>query len=289
MTARRLELGDRLAGYEITKWIGSGSRCARYLARAVGLGTPGGTVLIKRFEALDDDALVREYFSEAMIGTILDHPNIVRLHEVGFEDGCHFMVMEYVDGEFLYELARNLPQRRLPLSEALIIGIGIAAGLHYAHDKATVSGQPLSFLHGALSPGNVLVTAGGDAKIVFDHLRLNVHGVAAKLRYLSPEQCRGLPGDRRGDLFNLGLILYEITTGRYAFDADSELAILTAIVRQDAEPPSRRDPHYPRSLERIVMTALERDPARRQQTAGEIGEALESVAREHGAGISPRS
>lgn len=265
--------GERVGPYEVVDPIHANDGYVDYRARAVAGPRAGTSVLVRRFEALADDPFVHAFMSDAGLGTILQHPNIVQLYEILRTDDCYAMVFEYVDGKHLYEL-------RLPIAAAIAVGIGIATGLHYAHEKTSASGEPLRIVHGSISPASVLIASDGQVKLTDFRLVRVPSSAHRQLKHLSPEQVRGQALDRRSDLFSLGIVLYEATTGRYPFAGDSDFAILSSITKQPIEPPSLRDPDYPRDLERIVMTALERDPERRQPTAKHLAEALAVVAAE---------
>lgn len=283
----RLRPGDKIGAYEVIEWLGVDAISVHYRVRAVAGPYAGRSVFVKRLENVDNEQFVSMFVDEAQLGEILQHPNIAQLYEVGRADDCHFMAFEYVDGEYLYRITDTIHDRRLPLPAALAVGTGIAAGLHYAHEKTSDTGSPLEIRHGHLSPATVIVALDGQVKLIdFCRVRIPLE-IIGKPRYLSPEQCRGKRIDRRSDVFSLGVVLYKATTGRFPFDGSTDYEIMSAMLEKEVEPPSRRDPTYPRVLERIVLTALDRDPARRYQTALNLGDDLAAAATELGIESSP--
>ena len=214
--------------------------------------------------------------------------------------------MEYVHGANLREVQRahgsrqlagdGVPGVPLPLGEAVSILAAAAAGLHYAHERLGPGGEPLGIVHRDVSPSNILVSYEGAVKVsdfgiakwTFQRTRTQEGTLKGKLGYMSPEQCRGQPVDRRSDVFALGAILYEMTTGVPAFAAGTDLEILNQIASGVARPPcwpADGEP-YPRELSEIVMRALAPDPAGRFPTMQTFQMALEAFARGAGLNVS---
>jgi hypothetical protein len=288
----------RLGKYQILKRLATGGMAEIFLARASGLPGFQRMVVIKRILpvlACKTDFL-EMFLNEARIAATLQHPNVVQTYDVGVADGDYFIAMEYLHGEDVRALqaALHRNQERLPLEHALQIVIGVCAGLHYAHEKLGFDGQPLAIVHRDVSPQNVIVTFDGAVKLLdfgvakaaisaHDTLRGVVKG---KISYMSPEQCRGAPFDRRSDLFSLGIVLYELTLGRRLFGGGTEFETLKRIAEQPVVPPRAVDPDYDERLERIVIRALAKDPDRRYQTARELQLDLEDLARHRGLYLS---
>jgi serine/threonine protein kinase len=184
----------------------------------------------------------------------------------------------------------------LPLAQAVGIVASAAAGLHYAHDRLGPGGEPLGIVHRDVSPSNVLVSYDGAVKVsdfgiakwAYQRTRTQEGTLKGKFAYMSPEQCRGRAVDRRSDVFALGAILYEMTTGAAPFSGASDLDILNQIATGTAAPPQWPDAGapYPRELSEIVMRALAPDPAHRFPTMQSLQLALESFARSTGLGLS---
>src|SRR5690606_31580736 len=221
----------------------------------------------------------------------LHHPNIVQVYDIGQEHGAFFFTMEYVQGQDLRTLVRaaRKAQRAIPIEHILHIVMGVAAGLHHAHEKVGPDGRPLGIVHRDVSPSNVLVTYGGDVKIVdFGIAKAASAQVATiagtlkgKIPYMSPEQCRGEPVDRRSDIFSIGTLLWELTTGRRLFHGDNEFAVLNRVARGEVPPPSSVRPDYPPALQAIVMKALCATPRGRYDTSLQMQMDLEDFAREY--------
>jgi hypothetical protein len=183
----------------------------------------------------------------------------------------------------------------VPLDRALAIVVAAAAGLHYAHTKSDASGRPLGIVHRDVTPSNVLVSYDGAVKLTdFGVAKWAAqssetrHGtLKGKFPYMSPEQTRGEALDPRSDVFALGILLYELTTGTRLYEGASDFAVLSKIVNEDAPPPSTRVAEYPPELERVVCRALRRDREGRFESAQELQLALEEIARERRLNTSP--
>src|SRR5690606_12854456 len=201
-----------------------------------------------------------------------------------------FFVMEYVHGAHLRALLKqNTP---LPLDLALHVGVAVADALDYAHERCDPHGASLHIVHRDVSPTNVIVTYDGTVKlldfgIAKTSARLHVTRAGTlkgKIAYMSPEQCRGDAVDRRSDVFALGLVRYELTTGTRAFRAEREVLLFQEVQEGLVDPPSTRVAHYPRGLEEILMHALGRDASSRFATAAALRDALLDFARAEGLG-----
>jgi eukaryotic-like serine/threonine-protein kinase len=277
----------RLGKYEILRPLAKGGMAEIFLARATGTHGFEKLVVIKRLrpELAHDGDFLRMFLDEARLAATLQHSNVVQVYDFGEEEGVHFIAMEYLHGEDVQRVLRQVG--RLPLEHALSIIIGTCAGLHYAHERGIV--------HRDVSPQNVAVTFEGGVKLVdfgvakSEHrLTETRHGtVKGKIQYMSPEQCCGDPLDRRSDVFALGVMLWELTTGRRLYSGRSDLLIMKTITELDAPSPSDHVEDYPSDLEPIVMRALRRMPDERYQTAEELQLALEAFARERRLALSP--
>jgi serine/threonine protein kinase len=284
----------KLGKYEIVKRLAKGGMAEIFLARAVGLRGFQRMVVVKRIlPVLACKADFLEMFlNEARIAATLQHPNVVQMYDVGVVDGDYFIAMEYLHGEDVRSLQNTLHKmkERIPLEHVLQIVIGVCAGLHYAHEKLGFDGQPLSIVHRDVSPQNVIVTFDGGVKLLdfgVAKAASNAHEtrcgvVKGKIPYMSPEQCRGAPLDRRSDLYSVGIILYELTLGRRLYSDGTEFEILKRIAERPVTPPRVIEPDYDERLERIVIRALAKDPARRYQTARALQIDLEDFARHRG-------
>ncbi len=287
-----IQPGYRLGKYEIIKRLAIGGMAEIFLARVEALPGFQKMVVIKRI--LPQHATKREFIEmfldEARIAATLQHPNLVQVYDVGLVDGNYFISMEYLHGEDVRAMMKTLVQagRGLPLEHALNICIGVAAGLHYAHDKIGFDGQPLNIVHRDVTPQNIIVTFEGGVKLLdFGIAKASNRSgetrfgtLKGKVPYMSPEQCRSENLDRRTDVFSLGIMLYELTLGRRLFRAKSEFDVMKKIVDGKITPPSKIDPAYDEGLEAIVMKALAKDREERYQTAAELQHDLEGYIRD---------
>lgn len=285
--------GARLGRYEIVRELACGGMAEIYLARTAGIGGFEKLVVLKRMlPQYARSASYRTMFlDEARVAASLDHGNIVQTFDIGVEGDCYFFTMEYVRGADARALMRRCWRAgvELPLPHALKIVIDAAAGLHAAHETMGPDGLPAGIVHRDVSPSNILVSDAGCVKLIdFGVVKAarrqtetRSGEVKGKASYMSPEQCNADEVDRRSDVFSLGIVLYELTTGRRLFTGKSEYAIMDDVAKVRVTPPSARDAAYPAELERIVMTCLQRDPALRYQTAQELLLALEQFARTH--------
>jgi serine/threonine-protein kinase len=293
-------VGTRLGKYEILKRLATGGMAEIFLARVSGLPGFQKMVVVKRIlPQLSTKAdFVEMFLDEARIAATLQHPNVVQMYDVGVVDGSYFIAMEYLHGEDVRSLMKALFRRgkeRLPLEHALNIVIGVAAGLHYAHEKVGFDGQALNIVHRDVTPQNVIVTYEGGVKLLdfgiakasnrFGETRFGT--LKGKVPYMSPEQCTGQPLDRRSDIFSLGIMLYELTLGRRLYRGTSDFEILKQIVEGTVARPRAIDPAYHPGLETIVMRALEKEPAARYQTARELQAQLEALVRDERLYVSP--
>ncbi|MFI5290963.1 MAG: serine/threonine protein kinase, partial [Polyangia bacterium] len=291
--------GSRLGKYEIVKRLATGGMAEIFLARVSGLPGFQKMVVIKRIlpQLATKSDFIEMFLDEARIAATLQHPNVVQMYDVGVVDGNYFIAMEYLHGEDVRSLMKALykKEEKLPLEHALNILIGISSGLHYAHEKVGFDGKPLNIVHRDVTPQNIIVTYEGGVKLLdfgiakasnrFGETRFGT--LKGKVPYMSPEQCRGDPLDRRSDIFSLGIMLYELTLGRRLYRGKSDFEILKQIVEGTVTPPSELDPGYPPALEKIVLRALEKERDKRFQTARELQAELEALVREGRLYVSP--
>jgi serine/threonine protein kinase len=291
--------GDRLGKYELVCRLAIGGMAEIFLARASGIAGFEKLVVLKRIlpQYAFQDQFVEMFLAEARLTATLGHPNIAHVYDIGTVDDFYFFTMEFVHGEDLNQLGKTLAkaQKPFPLEAALTIIHGVCAGLHHAHEACGSDGMPLGIVHRDVSPSNVLIAYDGSVKLVdFGIAKMTTRAQATrvgtlkgKISYMSPEQCRGEPLDRRSDVFAIGILLYEMTTGQRLFPGENEFSTLQSIVHQDVAPPHTLVPGYSPMLEDIVMMALKRDPAQRYETAEDMMLDLEECARAQGLTISP--
>jgi serine/threonine protein kinase len=286
--------GRQIGKYRVVRRLAVGGMAEIYLAEARGIEGFTKHVVLKRIlpQFAQSETFVRLFLNEARVSATLDHPNIATVYDIGEADGVYFFTMEYLHGEDLGHLLREMVARqtRLPLEHALTIGVGVAAGLHAAHEKRSPDGKPLGIVHRDVSPSNVVVTYDGGVKLcdfgvakITSQAELTSTGtLKGKVSYMSPEQCNNESLDRRSDVFALGVLLYELSTQTRLFKGDSEAATLKMVLDAEIAPPSSRVPNYPADLEATILKALHRDRQDRYATARELQIALEEVARAHG-------
>jgi serine/threonine-protein kinase len=259
-----------------------------YLAKAGGIGAFERYVVLKTIspDRANDQRFVTMFLDEARLAATLNHQNIAQVYEVDEADGNLFITMEYVHGENLRHILEATLRKgwTIPVELAVMIVSSAAAGLHHAHERKGKAGQPLNIVHRDVSPANIMVGYDGSVKLLdFGIAKAEERStktqqgtIKGKYGYMSPEQCRGKPIDRRSDIFALGIVLYEITTLRRAFRGNDDFDTMKRIVNGDLVPPSVAVPGYPRELEAIVLTAMARDPDFRFQTTQELLEALDA-------------
>src|SRR5262249_16530746 len=275
-----LESGTKLGPYEITGAVGAGGMGEVYRARDTRLGRDVAIKVLP--EAFAKDAILKERFDrEAKTISSLNHPNICTLYDVGHQNGTDYLVMELLEGE---SLAKRVERGAMPIAETLRVGMEISDALDRAHRQGIV--------HRDLKPGNVVLTKSGakllDFGLAKPHPLTTGSGsslsaiatqvsptspvtregaVIGTFQYMSPEQVEGREAGARSDIFALGAVLYEMATGKRAFEGKSQISIASSILEKEPEPISRVQPMTPPALEHVVGTCLAKDPEERFQTA----------------------
>ena len=279
----QLPAGSRLGSYEILTRLGAGGMGEVFKARDTRLDR---IVAIKVLSAefADDDQQKRRFEREAKTISQLNHPHICTLHDVGHDNGVSYLVMELVDGE---TLADRIARGPLPLPSVLRYGSEIASALDGAHRAGIV--------HRDLKPANIMITKSGAKLLDFGLARSATLDVVADgdtqrmpltregtilgtFQYMAPEQLNGQQADPRTDIFALGNVLYEMATGRRAFEGKSKTSLIAAIVEHDPPSISQVQPLTPPALEHIIHQCLEKDPDARWQSAFDVAEELRWVA-----------
>jgi serine/threonine-protein kinase len=284
-----IDMIERYGDYALIRYLTAGGMADLYLAESPH---HAGYLVVKKIQPryVEMTRVVKMFIDEGRIAQALDHPNIVRVVDVGQEGGTYFIAMEYIPGRDLLAICRRGIEvgRFLPRHLAVAVLVQALRGLVYAHEKRATDGSSLKVVHCDISPGNIVCSWGGTAKIVdfgiaraTIQLRAEDHSVAGKYNYMAPEQIRGEPIDGRADLFAMGVILYELTVGKRLFRGRPE-QVMRLVLEEPIEPPSAVRPDYPRRLEAIVMQALERDPQHRYATARELRDDLRRWLLEEG-------
>jgi hypothetical protein len=236
-------------------------------------------VAVKRIlPHLCEDAQYKTMFlDESRVLAQLDHPNIIHAFEIGEVEGQPYIALDYVDGQdarTLFHRTRG-DETRIPVGIACYIIACVCDGLHHAHEQTDEEGELLGLVHRDVSLQNVLLSYAGDVKITdfgiavssLNEARTEVGIVKGKFGYMSPEQIRGAPLDRRSDVFGAGICLYELLTGERLFLGDNDYKAIERVRNVDIEPPSKWNRNIPSDLERIVLKALAKHPRDRHQTA----------------------
>lgn len=282
--------GDILGRYELLLPIASGGMAAVWAARMKGTRGFQKIVAVKTMlPKLTEDAQFEQMFlDEASLASQVRHPHVVEILDLGERRGVLYLVMEWIDGVPLHELMKAAkPRGGLPLPVAVRIATQAASGLHAAHELRNARSELVGLVHRDVSPQNVLVTYTGVTKVVdFGVAKATAlndgatgHGqLKGKVSYMAPEQVLGEAMDRRADIFAMGIVLYALTTGKHPFRGESEAATLFNISSsKPAMGPRRVIPGYPEALERVVMQALHKDPAKRFATANDLARALDQA------------
>ncbi len=300
-TSTRASSSDVYGRYGVVGPLAKGGMAELLLAQQFGVQGFSRVVALKRVlpSHLQDTAFLEMFLDEARLAARLDHPNIVRIYELGQEgtplgetgenQPSYFLAMEYLPGEDLRQLHDTLAAAGIGVSPELAAHLveRAADALHFAHELTDESGAPLHLVHRDVSPSNVIVTYDGQVKVVdFGIAKAATNGfqtgegvMKGKLGYLAPEQFTGTALDRRTDVFGLGILLWELLTNTRLFVRESAVATMAA-ASQGIVPAisTYRDDVSP-ELEGIIVKALSRDPAARFQTAGEMRDALEHYLR----------
>ncbi|WP_437686816.1 serine/threonine-protein kinase [Sorangium sp. So ce176] len=285
--------GQHLGRYELLIAIAQGGMGTVWAARERG-GAAGNTIVAVKtmLPALSSDPRCKRMFlTESRIAARIKHPNVCAILDQGEQSGVLYFVMEWIDGDALVELLGGSTRKQgrpLPLPVAVRIAIESARGLHAAHELRDDDGTLVGLVHRDVSPHNILITRDGSVKIAdfgvakavahADNPTTNTGHMKGKILFMAPEQVYSEQLDRRSDIFALGIVLYQLTTGTHPFAASHDLATMARIARPEpVDPPSSVVPDYPPALEAAVMRALAKDPAERFATMAELADALEAV------------
>jgi Protein kinase domain len=265
--------------YTLLERISHGGMAEVFRAKTQGTAGFERVVAIKLLlpQIANDADFVTMLIDEAKIAGQLSHANIAQIFDLGQVEGRYFIVQEYVPGRDLRAILHHLDDhhQRLGVAQSCHIILKICEALDYAHNKRDAAGQPLNLVHRDISPQNVIVSHEGEVKLI-DFGIVKAEGratrtlaglVKGKFAYMSPEQLRGLPVDRRSDVFACGILLHELLTGQPLFKRGSEFETLQRARSAEIDPPSRLNPEVPPELDRIVLRTLARHVDDRYQTA----------------------
>jgi eukaryotic-like serine/threonine-protein kinase len=239
----------------------------------------------------------RLFMDEARIASLIHHPHVCGVYELGEEKGTLYLVMEWCDGASLRQVMDKLPNSRMDLGVASRIVANTAAGLHAAHELEDSDGTKLRVVHRDVSPQNILISKNGHIKVAdFGvakaqgqlHRPTETGEMKGKLAYMAPEQVTAKDIDHRADIFALGCVLYEVTVGRRPFQGEGALSTLYQLLEQNVAAPTEVVQGYPAELSQIVLKALAKDPEDRFQTAEDLRISLEGWIASSGSKASER-
>ncbi|MBY0120745.1 Stk1 family PASTA domain-containing Ser/Thr kinase [Bacillus sp. S/N-304-OC-R1] len=268
-------IGKRISGrYKILEIIGGGGMANVYLAHDMILDRDVAVKML-RLDFANDEEFIRRFHREAQSATSLAHPNIVSIYDVGEEDSLYYIVMEYVDGQTLKQyIQQNSPVR---VEKVIEIMKQLTSAIAHAHQN--------HIIHRDIKPHNILIDKHGNVKITDFGIAMalsatsitQTNSVIGSVHYLSPEQARGGMANRKSDIYSLGIVMFELLTGRLPFSGESAVSI--ALKHLQSETPSLRRwyPSIPQSVENIVLKATAKDPFHRYDTAEKMEEDLSSA------------
>jgi serine/threonine protein kinase len=277
---------ERFGSYEIYEELGAGGLASVHLARSKAIKNP---VALKRLypHVASVPEIVGSFVDEARLARYLQHPGIARIYEYGRLRGVYFIAFEFVPGPTLQQLQQHCAAHvgRIPIPIVLEIAYQLCDALDHAHNLRDRVGLPLGIVHRDVSPSNVIVSSTGQVKLIDFGLakskQQTVQSQAGvlkgKLNYVAPEYLSGKL-DARCDLWALGVCMYELLTNQRLFDAPEQGTILERVRAMPIPAPSRANPEVSRDVDQIVLSALERDPAKRWQSAAAMRSAIATHA-----------
>jgi serine/threonine protein kinase len=272
--------------YLLLERLNVGGMAEVFIAKAFGVEGFERLLAIKRIlpTMAEDNEFVSMFIDEARISVQLAHANIVHIHELGKYQDAYFIAMEYVAGKDLRSIIewQRKQGKPMPATQAVFIASKICEGLDYAHRKKDARGNELGIIHRDVSPQNMLVSYEGQVKIIdFGIAKAAIRSqktqagiLKGKFGYMSPEQVRGLPIDRRSDVFSAGVLLFELLTGEKLFVGESDFSTLEKVRNAVVPQPSSINPSIPPELEKVLLKALAREPDDRYQWASDLHDDL---------------
>lgn len=268
-------IGKRISGrYKILEVVGGGGMANVYLARDMILEREVAMKVL-RFDFSNDDEFIKRFRREAQSATSLAHPNIVSIYDVGEEDGIYYIVMEYVEGQTL----KQYIQQFAPVHprKAVNIMVQIASAIQHAHDN--------QIIHRDIKPHNILIDHHGNVKVTDFGIATalssttitQTNSVLGSVHYLSPEQARGGLANKKSDIYSIGIVLFELLTGRLPFDGESAISIALKHLQSETPSPKRWNPDIPQSIENIILRSTAKDPFHRYDSVEEMEKDLETA------------
>jgi serine/threonine protein kinase len=281
-------MSQRIGKYDILAQLTSGGMAELSLGCTAGPGGFRKYVVIKRIlpDAAQDENFVQMFLDEARITAAFSHPNIAQVFDLGEDKSGLFVAMEFIPGQNLNEVVEACARQAavLPLGFSVAVVHDCAVALHYAHTFKLPTGEASPVIHRDVAQKNVMVTFDGQVKLLDFGIakakgalsRTKVGTVKGTAGYMSPEQVRGEVVDGRSDVFSLGVVLWEMITGRRLFAGDTEVDELRLILSAPIESPDAVEPSVPEPLARVALKALERDKTKRFSSAKDFARALQS-------------
>jgi TonB family protein len=282
--------GTKFGQYVLLEKIATGGMAEVWKARMRGVEGFQKIVAIKKIlpHLSDNQDFIEMFVDEAKLAAQLNHNNIIHIYDLGKIQSSYYIAMEYIDGYDLKNILKKAQERDQPLSVeiALFVASKIAAALDYAHRKRDFEDKEMGLVHRDVSPQNVLISEEGDiklcdfgiAKAASKASHTQAGALKGKLQYMSPEQAWGRNIDKRSDIFALATVLFEMLTARKLFSGDNELSILEQVREARVTAPSQfNNDEVTPQIDAIVLKALQKDPANRYQTAGEMQRDLDAV------------
>jgi serine/threonine protein kinase len=272
--------------YLLLERLNVGGMAEVFVAKAFGVEGFERILAIKKIlpTMAEDEEFITMFIDEARISVQLNHTNVVHIHELGKHEDAYYIAMEYVPGKDLRALLERFRRRKeiMPTAMAVYCGTKVCEGLDYAHRKKDPRGVDLGIIHRDVSPQNILISYDGDVKIIdfgiakaANRSQKTQAGILkGKFGYMSPEQVRGLPVDRRSDIFAVGVVLYEMLTGEKLFVGESDFSTLEKVRNADVPTLRQFNPSVPAGLEKVVLKALAREVEDRYQWASDLQEDL---------------
>ncbi len=265
--------GKRLDGrYEIQELIGVGGMAMVYKAHDK-LDDKTVAIKILKDEFLGNEEFIRRFKNESKAIAVLSHPNIVKVYDVSFGDRIQYIVMEYIDGITLKEYIGQ--QASIPWKEAVHFTVQILQALQHAHEKGIVHRdvKPQNII--LLQDGTIKVTDFGIARFSNNETKTMTNKAIGSVHYIAPEQAKGSVTDGKADIYSVGVMLYEMLTGKLPFDADSAVSVAIMQLQAEPKPPREINDRIPEGLEEITLRAMRKEPSQRYESAKEMLEAIE--------------
>ncbi|WP_095991430.1 serine/threonine protein kinase [Cystobacter fuscus] len=292
-------LPARFGRYVLLSHLGRGGMADIYRGVALGAGGFAKPVVVKRVlpEAILQESAVKMFIEEARLSALLQHMNIAQIFDFGEQRGEYFIAMEFIHGRDLHDMMRRVAARGqgIPVHIACYIAMEVLKGLDYAHRARSAAGEPLQLVHRDVNPTNIIISFEGEVKLLDFGVALvgnsgSTNNVRGKPGYIPPEQLARKKADGRGDIFALGITLYEMLSRRHAFKQGTVMDVLKQTVALRARPLRLQDaaPFLPEALCNVVNRSVLANPDERYQTAADVLDALDEFLLSAGLRVSQR-